>query len=151
VINKKINTCDCGRPAYGFKQCNVCRRKKYITNQNNKKNKRAEKESMEDLDNYYRHHIQTIHDNKAKCAECGTQIINPTKWNVCHILPKEHFPSVRSLIYNAIYLCRDHHAQFDSTYENAQSMKIWVEVKRKAQEFIPLVKEKHKILHYFQE
>lgn len=150
MINKKIHICDCGRKSYGFRKCEQCRKKAYILNQINRKNKRADKESMGDLDNYYRHHIQTIHDTNAKCAECGKLITNPTKWNVCHLLPKEHFPSVRSLIYNAIYLCRDHHTQFDSTYENAQCMNIWDLVKKKVQGFISLVKEKHKILHYYQ-
>lgn len=121
-----------------------------MANQILRKNRKAFKESLNDLDEYFDYHIKEIIRVKAKCAECGIEIKEPTRWNVCHILPKSIFGSVRSLKENAIYLCREDHATFDSNYDNARKMKIWRDVVAAYNNFKHLVKERHKILYFFE-
>lgn len=146
---KKEHICSCGRKSMGFKQCVSCRQKKYQQNTQDRKNKQAEKDDNSDLDSYFEFHIDFIKKNECSCMECGVKLSNPDRWNVCHILPKKIFKSVRSLLENSIYLCRTHHQEFDNTWERASKMKVWAIAVQKVKSFIFVVKEKHKILNHF--
>ena len=104
---------------------------------------------MNDLDKYFNNHIEFMKKNNSRCAECNEVIYTPSRWNVCHLLPKGIFKSVRSLNENVIYLCRLHHATFDQSYDSAKKMKIWNEAVLKVQSFLHIVKEKHKSLENY--
>lgn len=151
MLNKKAHICDCGRKSYGFRKCQVCRSKKYADNAIKRKSEKGGESGIDEIDDYFNYHIGVIIKNKVCCAECGVRLPQiPDRKNVCHLLPKSIFPSVRAIKENCIYLCWQHHADFDSTYEKAQKMKIWDYVKQKVSEFRHLVKERHKILTHFE-
>jgi 5-methylcytosine-specific restriction endonuclease McrA len=152
MIEKKHYICDCGAKSFGFKNCISCRSKKYA--ENSKKRNAISisdnvQEDKSDLDSYFDEHIKAIEKYSSCCENCHKKISKPTRWNVAHILPKSIFKSVRSLSLNSIYLCRDCHGQFDSSFTNAQKMKVWITAKKRVGQFIHIVKEKHKILEQY--
>lgn len=83
------------------------------------------------------------------CAECGKAIFEVTASNIAHILPKTVFKSVAQNDNNFMYLCLAHHAQFDTSFRNAQKMKCWNEALRKYNLFKDEVTEYHNILNFF--
>lgn len=146
----KEHICECGRKSKGYKQCAVCRQKKYAEKTANKKNEKAEQEDNSDLVEYFKYHIDFIKKNECRCMECNATLKNVVSaWNIAHILPKSNFKSVRSVKENCIYLCRNCHGQFDSSFTNAKKMKVWNHAKKIALSLLHLVKEKHKILEQY--
>ncbi len=151
-ISIKEHICECGRKSKGYKQCGICRQKKYAEKSANRKNEKAEKEDNSDLVEYFKYHIDFIKKNDCRCMECNVPLKNGADtWNVCHILPKSIFKSVRSIKENCIYLCRNCHQNLDSSFTNAKKMKVWNYVKKTALSLLHLVKEKHKILEQFKD
>src|SRR5690606_5836386 len=45
--------------------------------------------------------------------ESGSPIYNPTKVNVCHLLPKRKYKSVAADLENCVYLTIDEHTRMD--------------------------------------
>lgn len=149
-IKIKEHICHCGRKSKVYKECPQCRSKKYAQKSADRKNKLADKEDKSDISEYYNYHIENIKKTNAKCEECGVILFKPDTWNVCHIIPKGVFNSVRSVKENCIYLCRQHHAEFDMTFESAKKMKVWATAINRFKQFAHLVKETHKYLNNFQ-
>lgn len=151
-ISIKEHICECGRKSKGYKQCGVCRQKKYAEKSANRRNEKSEKEDNTDLVDYFKYHIDFIKKNECRCMECGVSLKSSAdEWNVCHVLPKSIFKSVRSIKENCIYLCREHHGKFDSNFVNAKKMKVWNHAKKIALSILHLVKEKHKILEQYKD
>lgn len=152
MIDKKFHICECGRNAYSFKRCGICRGKKYAENALKRKSERGGESGIDDLDNYFNFHIGNIIKTKACCAECGVRLPQiPDRKNVCHVLPKTTFVSIRSVHENCIYLCWQHHSEFDSTYEKAKKMKVWATAVSIFKTLKPLIKERHKILQHYED
>lgn len=152
MISKKTNVCPCGRNAYGYKECAGCRGKRYAENSKKRKDERGGESGIDDLDEYYNFHIGNIIKTKACCAECGVRLPQiPDRKNVCHLLAKSLFPSVRSLTQNCVYLCWDCHTKFDSNFDKAKTMKIWKSVAQTVKSFLHIVKERHKALQHYED
>jgi hypothetical protein len=145
----KEHICPCGRKSKVYKKCTACRSKDYKKNTADRKNEKAGKENNDDIIEFYNHHIDKIKKMNARCEECSVIIFKPDIWNVAHILPKEHFPSVRSHKDNCMYLCRLHHGKFDMSFESAKTMNVWETAVDRYKSFKSLVKETHKILNQF--
>ena len=144
-ILKKVNVCDCGRQAYGFKKCGVCRSKAYAE----KSRERKAAAGVNELDGFFERHIKRIENEKIRCAECGCSIQNPESRNVAHILKKSIFKSVATEDMNILYLCWQHHSDFDSTFERAKKMKVWLLAVERVRGMKVIIKERHKDLWNF--
>lgn len=83
------------------------------------------------------------------CEECGKKIFNPGRETLAHILPKAIFKSVAHNENNFLWLCLEHHGQFDSSYSKAMKMVCWEKAVKKYQLFKDDVEEYHKFLNYF--
>lgn len=97
------------------------------------------------LDSFYHKHSGKV----AVCEECGRKLYETLPINIAHILPKAIFKSVATNDNNFIYLCWEHHSQFDSSWANAQKMKCWNKALEKYNLFKDDIIEKHKILTFF--
>lgn len=90
--------------------------------------KKANLPKSNELSPYFAYHITQIEKNPY-CANCGEKI-QASHFHVAHILPKRSYPSVKSNLDNAIYLCtsvlggnQNCHYMFD---DNAND-KDWLE------------------------
>lgn len=77
------------------------------------------------------------------CCECGKTTSRGSDkyftWSICHIVPKSLVPSVATHEHNWIELCQQHHQEFDSTFDKAEKMMCFGEVKQKFQLFKHLI------------
>ena len=147
MLNKKVHICDCGRKSYGFKKCGVCRAKSY--NEKSKIRKANVSCAGEDIGSFFERHINGLKNRGGRCAECGAVIATPDSKNVCHVLPKSIFKSIATTDENIIYMCWAHHSMYDSSWDKAKSMKIWPIIAGRVRAMLPIIKERHKILHNF--
>mgnify|MGYP002738166452 CR=1 FL=1 len=147
MLNKKVHICECGRRSYGFKKCGVCRSKVYA--EKSRERKREVAAQGEDIGLFFERHIKQIEKLGSVCAECGCGIKTPSSKNVAHILKKSIFKSVATEDLNILYLCWQHHSDFDSTFEKAKKMRIWAAAVGRVSQFRFLIKERHKYLQHF--
>lgn len=85
-----------------------------------KKAEVSEKRNM-----YFDYHI-------ARCThseESGQSIPNPTRVNICHILPKRNHQSVQDNLENCIYLLHEEHERFDKLLFSHEFEKLEKEFK----------------------
>jgi len=113
------------------------------------KTEKFNKEKSLDRSTYFDYHL----DKCNKSEESGRPISNPTRLNICHILPKSHFPSVQSNIHNCIYLDGDEHTRIDrlifsNRWEDIEKEfpNSWKLIKERLQLFINDVTENHGML-----
>lgn len=76
-----------------------------ITEKTKKKNK--ERKAIRDV--YFDYHIAQC----KKSEESNKPIYNPTRANICHILPKGQYPSLQANLDNFVYLTFEEHERFD--------------------------------------
>ncbi len=93
------------------------------------------------------------HQLKAKekpiCENCGKnieyQLNSDEGWiwksSHAHIFPKKTFHSVKTNLNNHLLLCKLCHGQFDSSWLNAQKMKVWPIAKARAQKLLLSITE----------
>lgn len=122
-----------------------------------KKRKRTEEENKvksERRTEYFDYHIPLIHMSE----ESGIAIPNPSRMNVCHILPKTNFPSVDSLVENCVYLTGDEHTRIDNLifsnrWEDVEKEfpNAWKLILERLNVVIPLVTENHSMLRNLKE
>ena len=125
VMKRRLYACDrCGTkvPVRSKGLCPRCREQERINNgtqtmlsKKHKLNKTSSKTSAKNRekkkvrDVYFEYHI-------ARCTsseDSGIIIYNPTKANICHLLPKSNHPSVQANLENCIYLTFTEHERFD--------------------------------------
>lgn len=100
--------------------------KKRIAEDKEKKNSVGGGDS--DLVKWY---AKIMQEEPGKCWETGELIDKKDKmgWHgsIAHILPKEHFPSVKThpLNYMILKMWGGTHSTYDSSWEQAAKMKIW--------------------------
>lgn len=92
---------------------------------------------------FFDKHRSIIRSTKAVCAECGCRL----KGNydeVAHILPKSKFKSIAKNDDNIIYLCPQHHGEYDNESNSSiQKMKIFPFVSKMARCLLDMVEEKY--------
>lgn len=68
------------------------------------------------------------------CINCGKRSTKENirfwKWGIAHILPKSTFKSIRTHFKNCMELCIDCHTVYDSNWENASKMKVFITAKK---------------------
>jgi len=125
----------------------------------NKKNKykkqvataKAKNTNSSELDKWFEY-VATIIASNPYCWECGEQI--PSfyyRHASAHIFPKSIFESVSTHPFNFLVLgascgC---HGKFDSSIDNAKSMKVWDKAVSRFLVFEAQIKESHKYLDLF--
>jgi len=106
----------------------------------NKEAVRREQGKVTERGNWY---LERRKEMTNACCECGrgTNKNNDKffTWSICHIVPKGLVPSVATNEYNWIELCQLHHQEFDSTFDRAEKMMCFGEVKMKFQLFKNLI------------
>jgi hypothetical protein len=101
------------------------------------------------LDTWYDEQRKIALSGDRKCACCGADITNDllsekiwiNRRNICHLLPKGKYDSVKTHPLNRIFLCWDHHTYIDGSWFKARKVNIWPEVVRTVRQFIHLVTE----------
>jgi hypothetical protein len=109
------------------------------------------KANNEDLKEWFKYHME---NSPKRCENCNANLnhLSNKDWYNCqhHILEKSLFPSIQSELLNhavlGYYCC---HGQWHSSYQNAQEMPIWSELKQRVKPILHLIKEHHKILELF--
>jgi hypothetical protein len=111
------------------------------------------------LNQWFDYHME---HSEPVCSECGMRadwVKQPGYekiWKACqaHVLPKKKsygFPSIAANIDNHIvlfpswggHLC-GHHGEYDSSWFNATTMKIWPQVVERFRQLYPLISEKER-------
>ena len=106
IKTSKCKLCD--RNAFSKGYCQQHSPKKPIKSAREKTTEKKI-ETTEIREVYFDYHLQ-------KCTQSehsGISINNPTRSNICHILPKSTHPSVQDLIENCVYLTFSEHERFD--------------------------------------
>ena len=118
-----------------------------VTEKTKKKNKL--KKSIRDI--YFDYHLGLC----KKSEESGTPIYEPTRANICHILPKSTHPSVQANLDNCVYLTFSEHERFDQLlfrheFETIQAEfpNSWEIILKRLEKIIPLCYERTKL--YFE-
>jgi uncharacterized protein YlaI len=80
------------------------------------------------------------------CEECKKRIPHSEQWQwfsaQAHILPKDKFKSVAAQVLNRLHLCPDCHTDWDSSWQKAQTMKVFNVAIERLKQFTHQVKEK---------
>ena len=113
------------------------------------KKKKQEIKSIRDI--YFEYHLGLC----KKSEESGTPIYEPTRANICHILPKSTHPSVQANLDNFVYLTFSEHERFDQLLFSHEFEKIseefpnsWKIILKRLEKIIPLCYEKTRL--YFE-
>ena len=103
---------------------------------------------------YFSHHLNLCRQSE----NSGVFISEPTRVNICHLLPKRIYKSVKDNIDNCIYLTQDEHTRFDYLLDTLNLDKIHQEMPvaykilfERLEKILPLVQEKGKLLFKLEE
>lgn len=97
---------------------------------------------MADYKDFFDKHLKIIRDTKAVCQECGCSLKGSYR-EVAHILPKSYFKSVSKNDRNIIYLCEQHHTEFDNfSNKKVKEMKIFPQITKRFKELEKIIEEK---------
>lgn len=134
---------ECNRPAFSKGLCQLHQPKKGIKNSREKTvQKRNKKQDIRN--SYFEYHLERC----TRSEESFKQISNPTKANICHILPKSLHPSLQDNLKNCIYYSFEEHERFDKLLFSLEFDKLekefknsWKKVCIIAEELISLSEE----------
>jgi hypothetical protein len=91
---------------------------------------------------YYEHGLKV---STWICEECAEPIPHTDRWQLfsaqAHILPKEVYKSVRADYRNRLHLCPACHSNWDSSWDKASKMKIFMLAVCRIKSFLHLLKE----------
>lgn len=97
---------------------------------------------MSDYKEFFDKHLKIIRNNKEVCQECGCKL-KASYREVAHILPKSYFKSVSKNDKNIIYLCEQHHTEFDNfSNEKLKQMKIFPQITERFKQLKEIIEEK---------
>lgn len=141
IKSKKCSECD--RPAFSKGLCQLHQPKKGI-----KQNRESTQEKIavkkEKRNSYFEYHLERC----TRSEESFKQISNPTRANVCHIIPKGLHPSVQDNLENCVYYLFQEHERFDKLLFSLEFEKLekefknsWNKVCIRAKNILPLCKE----------
>ena len=112
----------CNRPAFSKGLCQIHQAKKSI-----KQNREATKEKtavkQDKRKTYFEYHLERC----TRSEESFKQISEPTRANICHILPKRKYISVQNNLLNFIYLDLEEHSRFDLLLDSLRFLELEVE------------------------
>jgi len=94
-----------------------------------------------EIKEFFEKHVRAIKNNKETCKECGIKLKGSYR-EVAHILPKSYFKSISKNDKNIIYLCEQHHTEFDNfSNEKIKKMNIFNQVSQSFKELLDYIKE----------
>lgn len=127
--------------------------RKVKTNQRNR-TEQLQLEKSEKRKVYFDYHI----DRCFKSEESGKIITEPSRLNICHILPKSYFPSVGEHLYNFMYLDGEEHTEIDNLifknkWEEVEEKfpNVWEKIVKRLRVIVPEVTENHNMLRKLKE
>jgi hypothetical protein len=129
IKSKKCSECD--RPVFSKGLCQLHSKDKSIPKGSNKikqkRDKTAEKNTIkkEIIEVYFDYHIERC----TRSEESFKQISNPTRANICHIIPKGLHPSVQDNLENCVYYLFEEHERFDKLLFSLEFEKLEKEFK----------------------
>lgn len=111
------------------------------------------KEGESSLSDWYEERLK---QTSGRCVECGCRIVFNEKmkfWSICHLLPKNLFPSIATNKDNWIELCNECHTRYDDSWMNVLEMRILNLILVKYQLFKDCIAddEKRRIPYFFNE
>lgn len=90
---------------------------------------------------FFERHISIIKKEGLTCKECGCKLKGSVR-EIAHILPKSYFKSISKNDKNIIYLCEEHHTEFDNRSNDfVKSMKIFPEVTERFKQLEQIIEE----------
>lgn len=121
----KSKTCSlCEKPAFSKGFCQSHQPKKSIKNAREKT--KVQKEIKQEKRNgYFEYHLERC----TRSEESHKQIANPTRANICHIIPKGLHPSVQDNLDNCVYYLFEEHERFDKLLFSLEFDKLEKEFK----------------------
>ena len=148
IKSKKCLECD--RPAFSKGLCQIHAKPKPLSKGSGKiKSKRdttveknTAKKELRDV--YFEYHLERC----TRSEESFRQISNPTRANICHIIPKGSHPSLQDNLENCVYYLFEEHERFDKLLFSLEFEKLekefknsWDKVCIRAKNILPLCKE----------
>jgi len=141
IKSKKCS--ECNRPAFSKGLCQLHQPKKGIK-QNRESTQEKTAVKKEKRNSYFEYHLERC----TRSEESFKQISNPTRANVCHIIPKGLHPSVQDNLENCVYYLFQEHERFDKLLFSLEFEKLekefknsWNKVCIRAKNILPLCKE----------
>lgn len=148
--SKKCSTETCNNPVFSKGFCQIHSPKKEIKKGSSFIKKSSGKkvdvniEKQEKRSTYFDYHLERCQESE----ESFIQIENPTRANICHILPKSTHPSLQDNLENYIYYTFQEHERFDKLLFSLEFEKLekefknsWDKVCIKLKKLLPLSKE----------
>ena len=139
--SKKCKSCD--NPVFSKGFCKFHQPKKSIKS-NREKTKQQNKDKSEKRSNYFDYHLERC----TRSEESFKRILNPTRVNICHILPKGIHPSLEDNLENCVYYLFEEHERFDKLLFSLEFEKLekefknsWCKVCARLKKLLPLCKE----------
>lgn len=146
IVQKKKICNECGNLDYIFSKgrCKQCASKGYKLKKISPKKVKEKKETSDIRSVYFDYHVSKC----KKSEESGCNIIEASRVNICHILPKRRYESVQGHLDNYIYLTPDEHSRFDRLLDEMDFDKLKAEFPTaiillylRFKKLIPFVKE----------
>ena len=141
IKSKKCSECD--KPAFSKGLCQLHQPKKGIR-QNRESTQEKTAIKQEKRNSYFEYHLERC----TRSEESFKQISNPTRANICHILPKGIHPSVQDSLENCIYYLFEEHERFDKLLFSLEFEKLekefknsWNKVCARVKNILPLCEE----------
>lgn len=107
-----------------------------------KKGLEKRKQEREGFEEFFKKHITIIKNEKKTCQECNCRLKGSVR-EVAHILPKQYFKSIATEDKNIIYLCEQHHNDYDNgSNESIKEMNIFNYVTKTFKELEQILTEK---------
>lgn len=128
-MERKKKTCnECKKLDYIFSKgrCKKCSNKAYAKKSIDNKRKKISKTEPSKMGDWYKIQISIM---PKCCEECGKSLAPDMAINktipIAHIIPKSSYPSVAAHPLNVLFLCGDHHTNYDNKgADYRKSMKI---------------------------
>jgi hypothetical protein len=124
MIKLKNKICiSCGRddqPWFSKKRCKSCASIDYKIPKISVKKQKEKKVQSDIRDVYFTYHTEKCR----KSEESGSFIYEPSRCNICHILPKRTYKSIQGHLDNYVYLTLDEHTRFDKLLDEMDFDKL---------------------------
>lgn len=136
MIKSSKKCLECDRPAFSKGLCQIHQPKKSIK-QSRATTKEKNIGKQEKRNSYFDYHLERC----TRSEESLKQISNPTRANICHILPKSLHPSLEDNLKNCVYFTFEEHERFDKLLFSLEFEKLEKEFKNSWQKICIIAEE----------
>ena len=135
-MTKNCKRDNCNNPAFSKGLCKFHQPKKSIKQSRERTKEKKQLQSVK-RSLYFEYHLERC----IRSEESFKQISNPTRANICHILPKSLHPSLEDNLKNCIYLTFEEHERFDKLLFSLEFEKLEKEFKNSWQKICIITEE----------